>query len=72
VPLYRIAVLAGDGIGPEVIAEALKALRGARIETAVDAVTRAGRLTPDLGGPGTTDAVGDAVVAALAAAPDPA
>jgi len=40
-----------------------------RIETAVDAVTRAGRvLTPDLGGPGTTAAVGDAVVAALASA----
>ena len=45
----------------------------ARIDTAVGAVTRAGRvLTPDLGGPGTTDAVGDAVVAALAAVPDPA
>jgi hypothetical protein len=39
----------------------------------VGAVTRAGRiLTPDLGGPGTTDAVGEAVVAALAAATDPA
>ena len=38
----------------------------ARIEAAVGAVTRAGRvLTPDLGGPATTDAVGDAVVAAL-------
>jgi isocitrate/isopropylmalate dehydrogenase len=61
VPLYRIAVLAGDGIGPEVVAEAL------------EVVTRAGRvLTPDLGGPGTTGAVGDAVVAALAAVPDPA
>jgi 3-isopropylmalate dehydrogenase len=37
------------------------------IEAAVDAVTGAGRiLTPDLGGPGTTAAVGDAVVAALA------
>ena len=44
-----------------------------RIESAVDAVTRAGRfLTPDLGGPGTTDAVGDAVVAALDTAPEPA
>jgi isocitrate/isopropylmalate dehydrogenase len=44
----------------------------ARIEAAVDTVTRVGRvLTPDLGGPGTTDAVGDAVVAALAAAPGP-
>jgi hypothetical protein len=39
----------------------------------VDAVTRAGRaLTPDLGGPGTTAAVGDAVVAALDGATDPA
>jgi 3-isopropylmalate dehydrogenase len=45
----------------------------ARIEAAVDAVTRAGRaLTPDLGGPGTTAAVGDAVVAALDGATDPA
>jgi hypothetical protein len=32
----------------------------------VDAVTGAGEsLTPDLGGPGTTGATGDAVVAAL-------
>jgi 3-isopropylmalate dehydrogenase len=45
----------------------------ARIEAAVDAVTRAGRaLTPDLGGPGTTAAVGDAVVAALDGATNPA
>jgi isocitrate/isopropylmalate dehydrogenase len=37
----------------------------------VDAVTAAGRLlTPDLGGPGTTAAVGDAVVAALDDASD--
>jgi 3-isopropylmalate dehydrogenase len=42
------------------------------IEAAVDAVTHAGRiLTPDLGGPATTGAVGDAVVAALPG-PDPA
>jgi 3-isopropylmalate dehydrogenase len=40
-----------------------------RIDAAVDAVTRAGRvLTPDLGGPGTTAAVGDAMVAALVSA----
>jgi 3-isopropylmalate dehydrogenase len=40
-----------------------------RIEAAVDAVTGAARvLTPDLGGPGTTGAVGDAVVAALLSA----
>ncbi len=40
-----------------------------RIEAAVDTVTGVGRiLTPDLGGPGTTGAVGDAVVAALGAA----
>ena len=45
----------------------------ARIEGAVETVTRVGRvLTPDLGGPGTTAVVGDAVVAALAAAADPA
>ena len=45
----------------------------ARIEAAVDAVTGTGRsLTPDLGGPSTTGAVGDAVVAALSAAPGPA
>jgi 3-isopropylmalate dehydrogenase len=38
----------------------------ARIEAAVGAVTGAGRvLTPDLGGPGTTEAVGDAVAAAI-------
>jgi 3-isopropylmalate dehydrogenase len=44
----------------------------ARLEAAVGAVTRAGHvLTPDLGGAGTTDAVGDAVVAALDAASDP-
>jgi 3-isopropylmalate dehydrogenase len=44
-----------------------------RIEAAVDAVTRAGRvLTPDLGGPGTTTAVGDAVAVALADLPAPA
>jgi 3-isopropylmalate dehydrogenase len=42
----------------------------ARIEAAVDAVTGAGQShTPDLGGPGTTGAVGDAVVAALSAVP---
>jgi 3-isopropylmalate dehydrogenase len=41
-----------------------------RIEAAVDAVTGAGQsLTPDLGGPGMTGAVGDAVVAALSAVP---
>jgi 3-isopropylmalate dehydrogenase len=52
-------------------AEAARA--AARIEAAVGDVTRAGRvLTPDLGGPGTTDAVGDAVVEALAATPAPA
>ena len=45
----------------------------ARIEAAVGNVTRAGRvLTPDLGGPATTDAVGDAVVAALDLHHDPA
>jgi len=45
----------------------------ARIEAAVDAVTRDGRvLTPDLGGPGTTGGVGDAVIAALELNPDPA
>ena len=45
----------------------------ARIEAAVSNVTQAGRvLTPDLGGPATTDAVGDAVVAALDLHPDPA
>jgi 3-isopropylmalate dehydrogenase len=44
-----------------------------RIEAAVSAVTHAGRvLTPDLGGGGTTEAVGDAVLAALASAPGPA
>jgi 3-isopropylmalate dehydrogenase len=43
---------------------------GARIEAAVGAVTGAGQsLTPDLGGPGTTGATGDAVVAALSAGP---
>ena len=31
VPLYRIAVLPGDGIGPEVIAEALKVLRAVAV-----------------------------------------
>ena len=42
-----------------------------QIEAAVDVVTQAGRvLTPDLGGPGTTNALGDAVVAALDAVPD--
>ncbi len=45
----------------------------ARIEAAVDAVTRAGHaLTPDLGGPGTTSGVGDGVIAALELNPDPA
>jgi 3-isopropylmalate dehydrogenase len=45
----------------------------ARIEAAVDAVTRAGRaLTPDVGGEAATKAVGDAVVAALDAPPGPA
>jgi 3-isopropylmalate dehydrogenase len=45
----------------------------ARIEAAVDAVTRGGRvLTPDLGGVGTTDGVGDGVIAALELNPDPA
>ena len=45
----------------------------ARIEAAVDAVTRAGRvLTPDLGGPGTTGGVGDGVIAALELNTDPA
>ena len=44
-----------------------------RIEAAVDTVTSAARvLTPDLGGPGTTGAVGDAVAMALDAAPNPA
>jgi 3-isopropylmalate dehydrogenase len=43
----------------------------ARIEAAVDAVTREGRLlTPDLGGPGTTAGIGDAVIAALELNPD--
>jgi 3-isopropylmalate dehydrogenase len=45
----------------------------AGIEAALGAVARAGRvLTPDLGGTGTTAAVGDAIVAALAAPPAPA
>src|SRR5262245_32974771 len=45
----------------------------ALIEMAVDAVTATGRvLTPDLGGTAATGAVGDAVVAALFSAPDPA
>ena len=50
-----------------------RADEAARIEAAVDAVTRDGRvLTPDLGGPGTTGGVGDAVIAALELNPDPA
>jgi len=44
----------------------------ARIEAAVDAVTGAGRcLTPDLGGHASTEAVGDAVAAALGSSADP-
>jgi 3-isopropylmalate dehydrogenase len=45
----------------------------ARVEAAVDTVTRAGEaLTPDLGGTGTTAGLGDAVVAALDGAADSA
>jgi 3-isopropylmalate dehydrogenase len=52
-------------------ADATSAAR--HIEAAVNTVTAAGRaLTPDLGGPGTTSAVGDAVVAALEGAAEPA
>src|SRR5918998_3412069 len=55
-PEYRLAVLAGDGIGPEVVAEAVKILRA--IESAGD---HKFTLTDDLVGGASIDAHGTAL-----------
>ena len=62
VPRYRIAGLAGTGVGPDVVDEALEIL---------PAVTAPGRReSPDLGGAAATPAVADAVGAYLGSAAD--
>jgi isocitrate/isopropylmalate dehydrogenase len=74
-----IAAISADGIGPEVIAAGLEGLpahrrfpeevatelAAARLMRAVERVTEARILTPDLGGTATTRAVTNAVCEAL-------
>jgi isocitrate/isopropylmalate dehydrogenase len=50
---YRVGVIPGDGVGPEVIAHP------------IGAVWSAGMLLDDLGGRATTDEVGVALVQAI-------
>ena len=74
---YRIAEIGGDGIGPDVVAEAVRVLdaqrkdtraaaAGDRIEAAVAKVFQEpGARTRDIGGTVTTRAAGEAVIRAL-------
>jgi isocitrate/isopropylmalate dehydrogenase len=65
---YKIAEIGGDGIGPDVVAEAVRGLAAAgdRIEAAVaKALQEPGARTRDIGGSASTRAAGEAVIRAL-------
>ena len=63
---YKIAAIPADGIGGEVIVAGLDVLAAlARLMRAIEQVTKAGLLTPDLGGTATTDEVTRAVIDAI-------
>jgi isocitrate/isopropylmalate dehydrogenase len=66
---YRIAEIGGDGIGPDVVAEAVRVLdaAGDRIEAAVAKACQepGARTRGDIGGNATTRAAGEAVIRAL-------
>jgi isocitrate/isopropylmalate dehydrogenase len=73
---YKIAEIGGDGIGPDMVAEAVRvfdaqhkdarAAASDRIEAAVaKALQESGACTRALGGTATTRAAGEAVIRAL-------